>query len=90
MIHYNGYEHLVTCEVCDSRFKVRPRLRKNLILTHWYFATRWYDAPIIILWIIVGFIHLKLTGKKGSFKHPPEHGNINRVLAETKGGTSCQ
>ena len=86
MVHVDGYEHLITCQTCGLKTSSIIELKKNLILTHWYFAPRIYDVPMFILFFIVGCTHKALTRREGSFVHPPEHGNVKELAAGVKGG----
>ena len=73
MIHVDGKEHLITCKTCEKK---KYQDLKNKFLTILYFNGGWWTAPFMIPVVIVSFIHIFITGRKGSFEHPPEHGRI--------------
>ena len=76
MVHIEGGEHLVVCKICDE--KGHKDELKNLILTLFYF-NRALTFPFILPVIPIALLTERLTGRPGSFEHPPEHQHKNWV-----------
>ncbi len=75
MIHTEGGEHLVICKICEE--KGRNDNLKNLILTFFYFNRNLLTLLLFLPVFAVAMISEKISGRPGSFEHPPEHRHKN-------------
>ncbi len=80
MIHVNSGDHLVTCKTCDSKKSEYVRTVKNYILTFFYFNRNLFTALFMFPITMFAIAHLLLTGREGSFEHPPEHRNKSLIF----------